>query len=454
MEKDDRKSGRPEHMVGSREPQPASRPAPGKVTRTSKLSPNRGAAVQRKAVAPTQGGTMEPKARSPWELTMDSWMDAAHRGVTALAERGHEMVHRPIQAKGLQESPGTPAPSPGHGGGAEMPEEVRGRMETAFGVDFSPVRIHEGPQAEAVGALAYTQGTDIHFAPGQYQPASQRGQELLGHEMAHVVQQSQGRVQATRQAKGLDVNDDASLEREADEMGRKAARGEAVGGGGALVGTASRGVVQRKIGEGGASLIGAKVIETGKKQPWTIKAVRGEGQALEYQIDFAGLMQKWISADDDSWSLHEQAEQAPTEEEIAMAALIDQSMRANAAGAIDDYGKNIVEMADIHVGKMGAWSGGASDCVIVGCYTGSQVMMTHADRVSTALAKRVIQNAQAPVYLASEAFSKGGRAAAKNGNVREIVAMVQELGVPFVVFNSKRMAISSTGQVFTDFPNP
>jgi hypothetical protein len=125
----------------------------------------------------------------------------------------------PIQAAGL---PGIP----GHGGGAEMPEDVRAKMEAAFGMDFSPVRVHEGPHAEAIGALAYTRGTDIHFAPGQYQPRSQRGQELLGHELTHVVQQSQGRVQATTQAKGVDINDDAALEREADEMGARAARGK------------------------------------------------------------------------------------------------------------------------------------------------------------------------------------------------------------------------------------
>lgn len=121
-----------------------------------------------------------------------------------------------------------PVHLPGHGGGQPIPQPVRTKMEAAFGVDFSSVRIHEGPHAEAVGALAYTQGTNIHFAPGQYQPTSQRGQELLGHELTHVVQQSQGRVQATTQAKGVNINDDASLEREADELGAKAARGAPV----------------------------------------------------------------------------------------------------------------------------------------------------------------------------------------------------------------------------------
>ncbi len=225
MEKDERQSGGPEQVTGSGESQRASRPAPGKVTRTSSLPSSRGPAVQRKAAAPAPGSG-GPPTRSAWDHTMDPWMDAAHRGVTALVERGQDA--RPIQAKADARTPDAPAQLPGYGGGAEMPGDVRGKMEAAFGADFSSVRIHEGPQVEAMGALAYTQGTDLHFAPGQYQPGSQHGQELLGHELAHVVQQSQGRVRATTQAKGVDINDDAALEREADEMGARAARGQSV----------------------------------------------------------------------------------------------------------------------------------------------------------------------------------------------------------------------------------
>jgi hypothetical protein len=45
-----------------------------------------------------------------------------------------------------------------------------------------------------------------------------------------VVQQSQGRVSATQQARGLAINADAALEHEANEVGSKAARGESVVG--------------------------------------------------------------------------------------------------------------------------------------------------------------------------------------------------------------------------------
>lgn len=107
-----------------------------------------------------------------------------------------------------------------------IPNEVKQRMENSFGTDFSSVRVHpESSKAPEVGALAYTQGTDIHFAPGQFKPDTSSGQQLLGHELAHVVQQQEGRVQPTTEIAGMSVNDDASLEHEADLLGSKAANG-------------------------------------------------------------------------------------------------------------------------------------------------------------------------------------------------------------------------------------
>ena len=106
-----------------------------------------------------------------------------------------------------------------------MPAGVRGQMESALNSDFSDVRVHaNSSRAPEVGALAYTQGRDIHFAPGQFQPDTTSGQQLLGHELTHVVQQREGRVQPTTEVAGLPVNDDPGLEQEADQMGRQAAR--------------------------------------------------------------------------------------------------------------------------------------------------------------------------------------------------------------------------------------
>jgi len=106
-----------------------------------------------------------------------------------------------------------------------MPDETLNKMSSSFGTDFSDVNIHsDSKSAVDAGALAYTQGNDIHFAPGQYDPGSQSGQELLGHELTHVQQQREGRVQANNEVNGLPLNDDKGLEEEADIKGAKAAQ--------------------------------------------------------------------------------------------------------------------------------------------------------------------------------------------------------------------------------------
>ena len=111
------------------------------------------------------------------------------------------------------------------GGGSPMQAGVQKQMESSFGSDFSGVRIHANSEtAPQVGALAFTQGSDIHFAPGQYDPASSSGRELLGHELTHVVQQREGRVAATGEVGGLPLNDDKGLEGEADRMGGNVAQ--------------------------------------------------------------------------------------------------------------------------------------------------------------------------------------------------------------------------------------
>ncbi len=113
------------------------------------------------------------------------------------------------------------------GRGKPLPDAVRAKMERALGHDFSRVRVHEGGHAESLGAIAYTRGTDLHFAPGRYSPATRGGQELIGHELAHVVQQQAGRV-AVPQGKGAPINADPVLEAEADRLGRIAAAHHAV----------------------------------------------------------------------------------------------------------------------------------------------------------------------------------------------------------------------------------
>ncbi|MEM7092086.1 MAG: DUF4157 domain-containing protein [Actinomycetota bacterium] len=79
------------------------------------------------------------------------------------------------------------------GGGRELDGGLRRKMEGSFGVDFSGVRVHDNAGAndlnEKIQARAFTTGSDIFFRSGEYDPSSSGGQELLAHELTHVVQQ-------------------------------------------------------------------------------------------------------------------------------------------------------------------------------------------------------------------------------------------------------------------------
>jgi hypothetical protein len=76
------------------------------------------------------------------------------------------------------------------GRGEPLDAPTLGSMEASFGVGLGDVRIHrDSAIAPRLGATAFTLGSDIHFAPGHFAPSTDRGQWLLGHELAHVVQQ-------------------------------------------------------------------------------------------------------------------------------------------------------------------------------------------------------------------------------------------------------------------------
>ncbi|OJJ23106.1 hypothetical protein BKI52_01785 [marine bacterium AO1-C] len=125
---------------------------------------------------------------------------------------------RPVQAKQKPIQPKAASASSSNAGSSMqgLPEPMKNNMEAMGGVDLSDVKVHHNSgEPQKVGALAYAQGSDIHLGPGQ--------EKHLGHEAWHTVQQKQGRVKPTRMYKrDTPVNDDAHLEREADEMATKA----------------------------------------------------------------------------------------------------------------------------------------------------------------------------------------------------------------------------------------
>jgi len=79
------------------------------------------------------------------------------------------------------------------GEGQAMDGRTQQRMGQVFGRSFNEVRVHTGTQAvqlnQQIGSKAVTQGQNIAFNQGQYQPGSIMGDALLAHELAHVVQQ-------------------------------------------------------------------------------------------------------------------------------------------------------------------------------------------------------------------------------------------------------------------------
>ena len=79
------------------------------------------------------------------------------------------------------------------GGGGPLPKDTQSSMGSAFGADFSNVRIHTGSEAvqmnKELGAQAFTNGSDIYFNQGKYDTNSGSGKHLLAHELTHTIQQ-------------------------------------------------------------------------------------------------------------------------------------------------------------------------------------------------------------------------------------------------------------------------
>ena len=107
------------------------------------------------------------------------------------------------------------------GGGRALDAPVRERVGEALDDALTDVRVHADERADAlarsVSARAFTTGTDIFFARGEYRPRSAGGDALLAHELTHVVQQ-----RGTPATGPLTVTDPGgALEAEAESMARE-----------------------------------------------------------------------------------------------------------------------------------------------------------------------------------------------------------------------------------------
>jgi hypothetical protein len=163
-----------------------------------------------------------------------------------------------------------------------LPDKLKAGVEALSGLSMDDVRVHRNSSEPArLGALAYAQGSDIHLGPGQ--------DRHLPHEAWHVVQQKQGRVRPTIQAKSVAVNDETGLEREADVVGARAAGGAPSSGTLQHV-PSPAGIVQREL-----MLGGEEVQRFGQSQKRLIMA---EAATLDTSSEFVPTPEAWEYVDD------------------------------------------------------------------------------------------------------------------------------------------------------------
>ena len=101
--------------------------------------------------------------------------------------------HKPAGASSVRQAPSA-AHEAMRSPGAPLSADARAYFEPRFGFDFSRIRVHADSMAaaaaRAMDAAAYTVGQHIAFDSGKYEMDTGHGRRLIGHELAHTVQQS------------------------------------------------------------------------------------------------------------------------------------------------------------------------------------------------------------------------------------------------------------------------
>jgi hypothetical protein len=150
----------------------------------------------------TQGESLQREEMPEEELQMKSESGIIQREDTSEEEelQMQPEIQRKSDGGGLAATPNLESSiQQAKGSGQPLADNIREPMENAFGADFSSVNVHTDAQSDqlnqSIQAKAFTTGQDIFFRQGAYDPGSRGGQELIAHELTHVVQQSGGAVQ-------------------------------------------------------------------------------------------------------------------------------------------------------------------------------------------------------------------------------------------------------------------
>lgn len=107
--------------------------------------------------------------------------------------------------------------------GQSLEQSIQTPMSQALGMDFHDVNVHTSQESHnlnrQLNSKAFTTGNDIFFREGEYQPNTTSGQNLIAHELTHVVQQSTGQVPTSTSMK-VNPPDDV-FEKQAEAIAQK-----------------------------------------------------------------------------------------------------------------------------------------------------------------------------------------------------------------------------------------
>jgi len=104
-----------------------------------------------------------------------------------------------------------------NGSGHTLDDTTRERLSPHVGDKLNDVRVHTDATADtlarSVSARAFTTGTDVYFAKGEYRPGTTDGDSLLAHELTHVTQQrgasSGGELKVSKPGEAMETEADA-----------------------------------------------------------------------------------------------------------------------------------------------------------------------------------------------------------------------------------------------------
>lgn len=325
------------------------------------------------------------------------------QGAQLRAMANHYSAHQPYTVEKKENDTG-------------LPDRLKSGIENLSGYTMDDVKVHyNSDKPTQLNAHAYAQGTDIHIGTGQ--------EKYLPHEAWHVVQQKQGRVKPSMQAKGLPLNDDKGLELEADVMGAKALQmmgNDSFSGHSMTLRQSQKSpfppnakVVQRAIGDDKAEGTDVRKGESGT--PWKIVSATEKSGKWEYKVEvevFGMKREETVTGDDEEWNVHIVKE---TPKLIAMRQVVTQNLKPSIQGSLEQWVKvgggkisKVVVMdstVTTNIADKYIWTGGSADCIAVAAHDGEKGFLSHGTQFSVMDAVRMALKTSNTIYLSSKHFS-------------------------------------------------